>query len=79
MIRLPGVCIDCRTPVVYNGWGWHEWHSGIIGYRVGRPHSCVASPDPKAHNASVGQAAPQPHDPAGLPLASVEPGRITLA
>ena len=79
-MRLPGVCIDCRTPVVYDGWGWHDYiaqpHGGT---RLGRSHNCIASPVLRAHTPGVEASGTPPHDPAGLPLASVESGRVTLA
>ena len=74
-MRLPGVCIDCRTPVVYDGFGWHDRYQGREDTdRLGRSHNCIASPTMKAHNAEVGVSDTPPHETARLPLTPVVAG-----
>jgi hypothetical protein len=39
MIRLPGVCIVCREPVVWNG---KRWLKAPVGRGIGTKHTCPA-------------------------------------
>lgn len=38
LIRLPGVCIDCRADVIWNG---KRWLDVPVGRGTGRAHKCV--------------------------------------
>lgn len=71
MIRLPGVCIDCRRHVTWNG---KRWLDSPVGRGTGRRHECLATAAPKAHNQSVGVSDTPIDESARFPLTPVAAG-----
>ena len=72
--RLPGVCIACRAPVVWDG---KRWLQAPVGRGTNRAHECRAGLDRKAHSVTVGVSDAPIDESARFPLTPVELGRLT--